>query len=148
QGAAEQLQDVLNINQRVDHPVSAGSRQSGRYFRYRNEVAGLRESPFILASQIGQRDIQVQHGHVWRCVAEEFHDSGKIDTRTKHLGGVRVSELVRNDLGRESGSKGHLMQVISESAYEGVFAEGAGEQSAVWGKRIERAEEAEPLHER
>jgi hypothetical protein len=39
------------------------------------------------------------------------------------------------------------MQVISESADEGVFAEGAGEQTPVWGQRIEGAEEAEPLHE-
>ena len=78
QGASKHLHYVLSSEQRVDHAVQAGAGGSDVRFGLRCQVARLRAGQMELALQVGQRDIEVQHGHVWRGVTEQFHDGGEI----------------------------------------------------------------------
>lgn len=100
-----------------------------------------------LALQVRQGDVEIQHRHVGRGVAEEFHDGGKADAGTKHLCGIGVSHLVRNDARGDAHRKGNLVQVVAQLAHQGFFGAGAGQQQTVRGKRIEGAEEARALDE-
>jgi hypothetical protein len=97
------------------------------------------------ALQVSEGDIEIQHGHVGRGVTEEFHDGGEIHSGAKHLTGIGVSELVRNDALSNARRGGHLVQVSAEVAQQGLLGAGTGQQASVSRQRIERTEEAETL---
>ena len=66
-----------------------------------------------LALQVSQGDVEIQHGHVGRAVAEQFHEGGKAYTGAKHLGGIGVAKLMRNDARGKARRDGHLLQVAT-----------------------------------
>ena len=49
------------------------------------------------------------HGHVGP-VAEQFHEGGKADAGAKHLSGIGVSKLVRDDAGGDSDGSDGIVQ--------------------------------------
>ena len=63
-----------------------------------------------------------------------------------------MTKLVRNDALSNARRGGNLVQVCTEVAQQGLLGTRAGQQSAIWGQRIERTEESETLdqftHER
>ena len=78
------------------------------------------------ALQVSEGDIEIQHGHVGRGVTEQFHDGGEIHSGAKHLTGISVSELVRNDALGNAGRGGPLVQVCTEVAQQGLLGVRAG----------------------
>jgi hypothetical protein len=105
-----------------------------------------------LTLQISQSNLEIQHGHLWRGVTEQFHDGNKLYAGTKHLAGIGVAKLVRNDAFGDACLGTHRMQVSAEGADQGIPGAGAGQQTAIAGQWIERTEETETLdqftHER
>ena len=61
-------------------------------------MPGLRAGQVELPLQVGEGDVEVDHGHLGGSMAEQFHQCRKIDATTKHLAGVSVAELVRDDV--------------------------------------------------
>ncbi len=74
-----------------------------------------------LALEIRQGDVHIAHGHIGRVVPEQFHYSGETDPQANHFRGVGVSNLMRNDTGRQVKRMTDLMQVIAELTNERFF---------------------------
>ena len=95
-----------------------------------------------LAFEVGQSDVDIEHGHVGRTVSEQFHHRGKAYAGTQHLRGIGVPELMGNDLGWQTRGETDLMQVVAKLPYHGSLREWARQQQAIGGQRVQRAEEA------
>src|ERR1035437_2220316 len=145
QVASEHLHYVLSGQQRVDYTVQAGAGGSEVRFRLGCQVPRLRAGLMKLALQIRQSNLEIQHGHLGRGVTEQLHDRNKLYAGTKHLSGIGVTKLVRNDALRNACLGTYRMQVSADFTDQGFPGAGAGQQPAISGQRIERTEEAETL---
>ena len=110
-------------------------------------MPGFGASQLELALEIGEGDIDVAHGHGRIDVAEQFHQDGEADAGAKHLCGVGMPELMRDDICGESERVTDLMQVIAESNEESYFASGTRQKPSIGRQRIQRAEEAQAMDE-
>ena len=59
-------------------------------------MARMQTSLQKLALQISLSDLDVQHGHARGFVTEQVHDPNQADTAMEHIGGVGMSELMRD----------------------------------------------------
>ena len=114
-------------------------------FRLRCEMAGLRAGQMKLALQISQGDFEIQHGHLGRGVAEQFHDGGKIHAGTKHLAGVGVTSWCGTMRWAMPAAADTSCRYSRSWRIKVCLVRGTGQQTAIGGQRIERAEEAETL---
>jgi len=67
---AEHLQNVLRTQEGVDDAVEAGSKTRWWHLWLGSEVPGFGSSELKFALKVGQRDIQIAHGHLGISVAE------------------------------------------------------------------------------
>lgn len=77
-------------------------------------MAGMRAGQVELALQVGERDIEIDHGHLGGVMAEQFHQDRNINAATEHLAGIGVTELVRNNGARDAGSRSHLAEISAQ----------------------------------
>ena len=54
----------------MDDSIEASSKACGRHLWLGNKMSGLRTGPLEFPLEIGQRHIDVAHGHLGRSVAE------------------------------------------------------------------------------
>src|ERR1035437_802513 len=97
QVAPVHLHYVLSGKQGVHYSAQAGVGRGDLCLRLRCEMARLRAGQMKLALQISQGDVEIQHSHLGRGVTEQLHDRKKLYAGTKHLTGVGVAHLMRND---------------------------------------------------
>ena len=109
-------------------------------------MPGFGASQLELALEIGEGDIDVAHSHGRIEVAEQLHQDGEADARAKHLCGVGMPELMRDDICGESERVTDLMQVIAELNQDSYFASGTGQKPSIGRQRIQRAEEAQAMY--
>ena len=57
-------------------------------------MAGMRAGQVELTLQIGERDVEIDHGHLGRVMAEQFHQGRNINAATEHLAGNLLSKGV------------------------------------------------------
>ena len=70
QVAPEHLHDVLSGEQCVNDAVQAGTGGRGMRCRLGRQVPRVLVGPMQLALQVRQDHVEIQHGHLGRCVAE------------------------------------------------------------------------------
>ena len=85
-------------------------------------MPGFGASQFKLALQIGQRHIDIAHGHARTGVAEQFHHGREAHSGAKHFRSVGMSHLVWDDIYRKTDRVADQMQVIAESGKEPYFS--------------------------
>ena len=136
---------MLSGQQGVDHAVEAGAVGGELRFRLRYQMARVRAGQLELALQVGESDVEIHHGHLGRGVAEQLHEGGKIYAGAKHLAGIGVTQLMRNDAAGMPAAAQTSCRYAAELANEGLPGCGTGQQTAIGGQRIERAEEAKTL---
>lgn len=100
-----------------------------------------------LALEIGERNVDIAHGHHWLRVAEQLHQDGETDAGAKHFRCVGVPELVWNDACGQVEFMADQMQVIAQLTNQCIFTFGACQQKPVSGQRVEGAKESQPLNE-
>ena len=105
----------------------------------------VRASQLELTLQVRESDVEVDHGHFGRGMAEHLHQCGEVHTAAKHLGGIGMSELMRDDASRKAGSGTDFIQIRAELANERVSGSGPRQQTAIGGRGIQRAEKAQTL---
>ena len=93
----------------------------------------VRASRLELTLQVGESDVEVDHGHLGGGMAEEFHQCGKIDTTAKQFAGVGVSELMRDDASGDARGGGNFMQIGAELADEHLPGTRPCQQTTVLG---------------
>ena len=108
-------------------------------------MSGVRAGQVELTLQVGERDVEIDHGHLGGGMAEQFHQGRQIDAAAEHLAGIGVTELMRNDATGNAGGSRHLVQIGAELANEHVPGSRPRQQMAVRGRRIQRAEEAQTM---
>ncbi len=109
-------------------------------------MPGLGASQLELALEIGEGDIDVAHSHGRIDVTEQLHQDGEADAGAKHLCGVGMPELMRDDICGESERVTDLMQVIAELNQDSYFASGTRQKPSIGRQRIQRAEEAQAMY--
>jgi hypothetical protein len=87
------------------------------------------EFPF----EIGQRHVQVAHGHVWIDMTEQAHQRRQAHAGPQHLRRVGVPELVRDDACRKTDLMTDLVEIIAELANERLFAARSRQEEAIVG---------------
>jgi len=70
QGAPVHFYYVLCGEQGINDSVQAGAGRGELYLRLRCEMTGLGAGQVKLTLQVGESDIEVQHGHLGRSVTE------------------------------------------------------------------------------
>src|SRR6266566_7231292 len=98
-----------------------------------------------LALQVSQGDVEIPDGHVRRLMAKQFHEDRKANAGAKHLRGVSVSELMRNDARGDAHGRSHLVKVAAQLTDQGFLRAWARQQQAIIWQGIKRAEEADTL---
>ena len=96
-------------------------------------MPGLRAGQVELPLQVGEGDVEVDHGHLGASVAEQFHQCRKIDATTKHLAGVSVAELMRDDAAGNARGGGNFVEIRAELADEHLPGNRPCQQTAVRG---------------
>ena len=84
-------------------------------------MPGFGTSQLEFPLKVSKRHVEIAHRHLWRCVAEQFHHGRKADTGSKHLRGIAMPKLVRDDAGGKAQRVADLMQVIAELTNECLF---------------------------
>ena len=74
-------------------------------------MPAMRAGQIELALQVGERDVEIDHGHLGGPMAEQFHQGRNVNAATEHLAGVGVTELVRNNGARDAGSRSRLAHI-------------------------------------
>ena len=133
QGAAVHLDNVLRCQQSVENAFESGACERGRSLAEAARMPGMRAGQVELALKIGERDVEVDHGHLGGGMAEQFHQGGKINAAAKHLAGIGMAELMRNNAAGDAGGGRSLVQIAAELADEHVPGGGPCQQSAIWG---------------
>ena len=70
--------------------------------------------------QVGESDVEVDHGHLGGGMAEHLHQCREVHTAAKHFGSIGVTELMRDNASGKAGSGTDLVQVRAELADERV----------------------------
>lgn len=92
--------------------------------------------------EIIQGHLDIEHSHVGRSVAGQFHQSGKTDASAKHFRGIGMPQLVRDDASRQAQSMTDLVQIAAELSNEGILGAAPGQEPAIGRPRVEEAKEA------
>ena len=98
-----------------------------------------------LALQVGESDVEVDHGHLGGGMAEDLHQSGKIHAAAKELAGVGMSKLMGDNPSGNAGGGRNFVQIGAKLANERVPGSGPRQQVAIRSRRIQPAEEAEAM---
>ena len=75
---------MLSAEQRIDQTIEAGSGSEG-CLRLRNKMTRSGTNCLEFSLEVRQRHIEIEHGHLRRSVAEQFHHGGKTHTGSKHF---------------------------------------------------------------
>ena len=78
-------------------------------------------------------------------MTEQFHQCRKIDSAAKHLAGIGVSELMRDDAAGNARRSSSFAQVGAQLADEYLPGTRPRHQMTVRGGRIQRAKEAQTM---
>ena len=108
-------------------------------------MAGMRAGLVELALQVGERDIEIDHGHSGRGVAEQFHQDREIEAAVKHFAGIGVAELMGDDAGGNAGGGRSFVQIGAQLAKQHLAGSRPRQQMAIRRRRIERTEEAQTV---
>ena len=101
-------------------------------------MPGFGTSQLEFPLKVSKRHVEIAHRHLWRCVAEQFHHGRKADTGSKHLRGIAMPKLVRDDAGGKAERVADLMQVIAELTNECLFGSRTCQEPSIGRQRIAR----------
>src|SRR5436853_3735588 len=80
-------------------------------------------------------------------MAEQFHQGRKGDAGAKHLGGIGMPQLMRDDARGNAERMADLTQVIAKAMKERVLGAGTGQKPSIRRQRIKETKESEALDE-